>query len=192
MSVIDQLRSELERAKEQLLARIQGIVEFTPISVSTADGSKDAVKVQGDPSDRQRFVRRTSPWGISGRPVAGVGVLAAIVKAVAGPFGGMIVGVSTTDYGPQDLEEGETAIWNKVNGTLIRLKPDGSMTIDASSGKDVVVNGGSAKVARVGDKIQSHTHAFALTANLTTGAVTGTITAHAGVPIAEGAERFKG
>jgi phage gp45-like len=78
------------------------------------------------------------------------------------------------------LEKGECGIQNAFNARIL---------LNASG--EVVVNDGTAKVARVGDKIESHTHAFALTANLTTGAVTGTITAHAGVPIAEGADKFK-
>lgn len=196
MSAIDQFRAQLERLESRLTAALQSIVEFTPISVSSADGAKDAVKVQGDPSDRQRSVRRVSPWGISGRPVAGAGVLAAVVKAIAGSFGGMIVGIASDTYGPQDLEEGETAIWNKTNGTLIKLKADGTITIDAASGKDIILNAGTAKVARVGDKIASHLHAAGTLMCPNTGtsvpvAVTGSTAAHAGVAIAEGAENVK-
>lgn len=134
------------------MSALQAIVEFTPITVSSADGTKDFVGIQTDAKDQQRAVRRASPWGISGRPVAGAGVLAAVVKAVGGAFGGMIVGVGTDKYGPQDLNSGETCIWNKVTGTRILLDQDGKISIDAGSGQDIVLNGGSLKVARKTDK----------------------------------------
>ena len=68
------------------------------------------------------------------------------------------------------------------------------MNATAATGKDVIVNGGSAKVARVGDHTTAHTHTvtYTLSAPPGGGAVTGTITlANANPTIAEGADHFK-
>jgi phage gp45-like len=65
----------------------------------------------------------------------------------------MIVGIATDKYGPQDLAEGETVIWNKQTGCRIKLDENGKITIDAPAGQDVMVNGGSEKVARTNDTL---------------------------------------
>lgn len=71
----------------------------------------------------------------------------------------------------------------------IRINDEG-IQIDAGGTAEVVVNGGTAKVARVGDKVQSHTHgAGTLVAGYFT--VTGA-TAATQPAIVEGADRFKG
>lgn len=153
MTGAEAAKMAFERFEARIIAMVQAVVEFTPIAVSSAAGDKDAVNVQDEEgNNRQRPVRRTSPWGISGRPVAGDGVLAAIVKAVAGPFGGMIVGIATDKYGPQDLKVGETYIWNKVTGTRAFFDENGKIWIDAASGQDIVLNGGALQVARKTDK----------------------------------------
>lgn len=185
----DDVNRMLERLEARLTAALQAIVDFVPISVSSDSGAKDFVKVQGDPKDRQRAARRVSPWGISGRPVPGV--LGAVVKALGGYLGGMIVGIATDQYGPQDLKPGETCIWNKVNGTRIVLDENGKMTIDAAPGQDVVVNGGTLRVARKTDPVK-----VTIPSNTVIVAVAGgTLNASPIVldgTIQDGAERFKG
>lgn len=153
MSIEDVIRRHVERLEQRMAALAMSIVDFAPITRTSAAGDSDGVNVQGDPKDRERPIRRVSPWGISGRPIAGDNVIAAIVKAVASSFGGMSVGVATDKYGPQDLEEGETCIWNKQTGCRILLDKDGKITIDAPAGQDVVVNGGTEKVARTNDTL---------------------------------------
>lgn len=155
MTTIEQVQVLIDRLEQRLVAKIEAMVEFTPITVSSADGTNDQVKVQTEDPARGRPTRRASPWGISGRAIAGDGVLGAIVKAVAGPFNGLMLGIGSDKYGPQDLSPGETCIWNKVNGTRILLDENGGMQIDCAPGQDVVVNGGSAKVSRVGDNLSA-------------------------------------
>ena len=122
---------------EQRLERIAGsIVEFTTLSRVNAPGADDQAHVAGHPADRQRPVRRVAPWGLSGRPVAGV--LAAVVKAFGGAFNGLAVGIATDRYGPQDLNEGETCLWNKGTARVL-LDQNDQIGI---SGKLVQVNGG--------------------------------------------------
>lgn len=77
---------------------------------------------------------------------------------------------------PTDLAVGETRVYAAGDLTArVRLKTDG-LTVEASgatititsagaiqvtpaAGQDIVLNGGSARVARVGDAIAGHTHA---------------------------------
>ena len=73
----------------------------------------------------------------------------------------------------------------------------GRVAINSASGaspEDVVVNGGTKKVSRVGDKTKGHTHTATFTLKDSLNApVTGTITiASATDEMAEGAEHFKG
>lgn len=92
-----------------------------------------------------------------------------------------------------DLAEGEVLIFGPKESTArIRIKADGSITIDAKSASDVVVNGGTAKVSRVGDRTTGHAHTatFSLMAGMTP--VTGTITIASNTDtMAEGADHFK-
>jgi phage gp45-like len=66
----------------------------------------------------------------------------------------VFIGIAPTQgYGPQDLDVGETAIYNAAK-TLVRLWKNGKLTLDsdASQSADVVVNGGTQPVARKTDK----------------------------------------
>ena len=68
---------------------------------------------------------------------------------------------------------------------------NGAVRVTANGTGDVVVNGGTLKVARVTDATTGHTHAFALTAGPYP--VTGTITtAKDTIASSGGAARFKG
>ena len=104
----------------------------------------------------------------------------------------------------QAVESGETRLYGvgaSNAATVIRLRADGSIDItSAANGAvrvtangtgDVVVNGGSLKVARVTDPTTGHTHAFSLTAGPYP--VVGTITtATDTIASSGGAARFKG
>lgn len=99
--------------------------------------------------------------------------------------------------GHDDGGNAELVISGDLTITISRESGDHTITInddgiqiDAGGTTDVVVNGGTAKVARVGDKVQSHTHpAGTLVAGyFTVAGVTGATEP----PIVEGADRFKG
>lgn len=189
----------IERLESRLTNALQAIVEFTPITRTSADGTNDGVNMPAsdgdgasvDPKDRERPVARTTPFGLDSRPVSGANILAAVVKAVAGPFNGLVVGVQDPKYRTQSLAEGEVTLYCMTNGTRVYLDKNGVVHIDAADGQDIILNGGNAKVARVGDHTTAHTHTvtFALTAPPGGGSVTGTITlADSNPTIAEGAE----
>jgi len=142
------------------------MVDFTTLARSSASGSDDQANVAGNPPDRQRPVRRVAPWGLSGRPVTGV--LGAVVKAFAGAFNGLLVGIATDRYGPQNLNEGETCLWNKGVAQILLDQKDsititsGASQIVVSKDGDVTINakgqiklaGGGPGIARSGDSVQ--------------------------------------
>lgn len=136
--------------RERIDAMAAQFVVFTKVAKTGADGSREEAQMSEDDKDNQRPYLRTTPWGIAGRPVVGVAV--ALARAFGGSFGGVQIGIYTKDHGPQNLEEGETSLYCKADGTRVWLDKNGKIHIDAASGQDVVFNGGSLKVARKTDK----------------------------------------
>jgi phage gp45-like len=198
MISIQGLAARLDRL-EQWVERLTGnMVDFTTLARTSASGVDDQAHVAGNPTDRQRPVRRVAPWGLSGRPVPAAGVFGAIVKAFGGAFNGLLVGIATDRYGPQGLSEGETCLWNKgvaqilleqndrivikSGASQIVINKDGDITIDA--GGQIKLAGGGPGIARNGDSVQVTipsgsflTSAQAGVLNATPVKVTGMITA---------------
>jgi phage gp45-like len=174
------LAARLERLEQKIDRIAANSVEFTTLARTNATGADDQANFAGNPPDAQRPVRRVAPWGLSGRPVPGV--FAAIVKAIGGAFCGLAVGIATGDYGPQDLNEGETCIWNKgvarvlldendsitiqSGGSKVVVSKDGDVTIDA--GGTIKLAGGGAGIARVGDAITVAIPALTVSGSATT------------------------
>jgi phage gp45-like len=109
-------------------------------------------------------------------------VLGAIIKAAGGAFNGLVVGISTDRYGPQDLKDGETCLWNKggaqvlldendaitikSGGSKIVVNKDGDVTIDAAG--TIKLAGGGPGIARKGDSVQVNIPALTLASGATT------------------------
>jgi phage gp45-like len=160
------LAARLDRLEQRLDRIAANAVDFTTLARTNATGADDQANFPGNPPDRQRPVRRVAPWGLSGRPVPGV--FAAIVKAIGGAFNGLVVGIATGSYGPQDLKEGETCLWNKgvarvlldesdrifvqSGGSQIVVNKDGDVAIDAAG--QIKLAGGGPGIARNGDSVQ--------------------------------------
>lgn len=196
-NLIRTLRGDL---KAYVVQRVASAIRFGQVTKNSASGNADAI--QGNETERdeqdggyQYTVRRLWPFGI--RSVPPTGIDAVVVHAFGGPTNGILVGAESAEYGPSNLQVGETAIYNKVTGAVIKIDVDGKITIDAPAGVDVVVNGGTLKVARVTDSTTGHVHTAGtlMCPNTGTGiavAVTGS-TASATDTIASGAgaARFK-
>lgn len=158
---------------------------------------------EGDDATAERFddAEVVQPCGLMARPA-----LTATTEAIGVRRGDELIALFLIDKGAavQNVEAGETRLHGSgtTNATtVIRLRADGSIEItSAANGAininahgvgDVVVNGGTLKVARVTDATTGHTHAFALTAGPY--AVAGTITtATDTIASSGGAARFKG
>ena len=76
---------------------------------------------------------------------------AIVVAPRGGPSNAVALAADNLSVGPTDLKEGEAVVYGK-EGQVLRQAQDGRTTIDAASGKDVVVNGGTKTVAREGDE----------------------------------------
>jgi len=89
---------------------------------------------------------------------------------VGAPRGGatnaVVLASDNMGHGPTDLAEGEVAVYNKVSGTVIKLDKDGTITITAGAGKDVIVNGGTRAVARLNDPVSASAAMVAWTAQV--------------------------
>jgi phage gp45-like len=180
VSNLQGLAARLDRLEQRLERLAGGVTEFTTLARVNATGADDQANFAGNPSDRQRPVRRVSPSGLSGRPVAGV--LGAIIKAAGGAFNGLVVGISTDRYGPQNLKEGETCLWNKgvaqvlldqsdavtikSGGSKIVVNKDGDVTIDASG--TIKLAGGGPGIARKRDSVQVSIPALPVSTGSTT------------------------
>lgn len=196
-AAIAELRREIISRVEWKIANLFG---WTTTTNSSAMGDADQVGLE-DGVDGQRPARRVEPWGHRGRPPSKVRSLTLRL----GSSNVFFLGVATnTGYGPDDLEDGETALYCSKEDTEIRLKQAGGIDVDAASGQDVTVNGGSLKVARRTDPVRVGTLAgtngggavtFTFTP-LDADGVPGTPVVGATVTIAgviqDGAARFKG
>lgn len=194
-----------EWVKQYVEQYVANVLRLSHISRSTADGEGDGLEghqtFPGEPTYDYPMLR-SETWGL--RSVPPVGVEGVAVHVHGGSQGGVIVGTHSTKYGPLDLKAGETALYSKVTGAVIKLDESGKITIDAPAGQDVVVNGGSAKVHRVGDHGEVGTLELTLSAGpqtltwlyadpdggITTGGSGQNITLVA--KATEGAARFKG
>lgn len=159
------------------------------VAKSSADGQDELEgRSQPDEPDYQILVRRLWPFGVRSMPPAGVDAVA--VFAGAAQSAGVMVGAESPQYGPSDLLDGEVAFYNKTTGVLIKLHADGKVTIDAPTGSDVVINGGTAKVARAGDAVDKATGSMTTWISAVSTALGLTPPTNFGT-VAGGAERFK-
>lgn len=104
-------------------------------------GNADALEcadVDVDGRRLQRPATRVQPFGFSSRPtnkVRGVGLR-------LGASNVLFVGIlPTSGYGPQDLEDGETAIWSAEVERALHATSAGDVKLAAKSGQTVQING---------------------------------------------------
>lgn len=145
-------------------------VKITSVAVST---STRAVTMQaagagaeGDDNDAERFddVEVVQPLGVLASPI-----LTDTTQAVAVRHGDELVALFIVDKGrsAQSIESGETRLYGagaNNQTTVIRLRAsgaieitsanNGAINITANGTGDVVVNGGSLKIARVTDPVR--------------------------------------
>lgn len=145
-------------------------VKITSVAVST---STRAVTMQaagagaeGDDNDAERFdeVEVVQPLGVLANPI-----LTDTTQAVAVRHGDELVALFIVDKGrsAQAIESGETRLYGAGTNnqtTVIRLRAsgaieitsanNGAINITANGTGDVVVNGGSLKLARVTDPVR--------------------------------------
>ena len=146
--------------KDAIQQAVANMLRLSPVAKSNADGEQYALEGhKQDPSDPsyEYDALYAPPFGV--HAVVPAGVEAVWVQIHGGASNNAIVGTHSTRYAPSDLKDGEVAFYNKVTGCTIKLDENGKLTIDAAAGQDVVVNGGTLKVARVTDATTGHAHA---------------------------------
>jgi hypothetical protein len=155
---VARLRGELLSYIDRRIAQIFG---WTLTAKASPLGDSDAVECADDDLDPathqkgQRPVTRVEPFGVRSRPPAKLRSLWLRLGASNVVFIGI---APTAAYGPQDLDDGEAAIYN-ISKALVRLWKIGKLTIDSDTGaavpQDVIVNGGTLPVARKTDAIKA-------------------------------------
>ena len=101
----------------------------------------------------QQPVRFMQWFGFRSRPVVKQGE-AVVVACRGGTSNAVAVAADNLAHGPTDLDEGESVMYSS-GGSTIRQDTAGKIMIDAKTPADVVVNGGTLKVARVTDPVNS-------------------------------------
>lgn len=157
MTPIDSLRAEVRALRAELNALRETMVapQWTLTSKSSAMGAADEVQTADDDSNRgQRPVSRTEPFGLRNRPPAKLRSFSMRI----GTSNVVFLGIQPSKgYGPSGLDDGEVSLYCSASGTRVYLDKNGVIHIDAASGQDVIVNGGSLNVARKTDKTVADT-----------------------------------
>lgn len=186
--------------RKQVLLYAGRIAKYATLA-STSDragyGQVDGPPVdaaEGEQASTQP-VRILQWFGFRSRPVKNSECL--VIAARGGATNAVLAAADSFGHGPTDLKEGEVAIFCKKSGTLIKLDENGKITIDAPNPQDVVVNGGTLKVARDTDPVKS-TADFVTWATAVKAQIIAAGGADVGLPpttigtINGGATRFKG
>lgn len=179
--------SDLSRLLAPLRTRLANVVARAVVQLVHDGGHLQVAQLGVLAGETREGCERFQEYGFTSVPLPGA---EAVVVFVGGRRDhGLVVAVDDRRYRPTGLEPGEVCLYSQ-HGQRITLKKDGAIELEPASGKSIVLAGGAAAVARVGDATTGHTHDFALTAPPGGGPVTGTITA-ASDTVAEGAARVK-
>lgn len=144
--VTRQINALEERVKRYVDDRLASSLEYTQYSRSSKLGSGDKTvghKADGaGERDYDHDAQRMQHFGLRSLPPKGTWCIR--LAAAGGNTNGVIVAEDPGNrYGPQDLEDGELALYNKVTGCVIKLDKNGKVTITASAGQIVAINGQS-------------------------------------------------
>lgn len=137
------------RQVRQLFARVAG---WAQTSRSTSLGKNDECDGRGSQKGGIP-VRRVWPFGLRSVPPDGSeGIVLTLNGGRRSGGAAVLIAAENLKYGPDKLAGGETSLYSQFDAVVL-LDKDGNIKITAKSGADVVVNGGSANVGRVGDEV---------------------------------------
>ncbi len=144
---VQQQLGRLVRYRRQTLVNANGADEVTgwPAGPGEPDGSDQ--------------VRRLQHYGFRSSPPAGAELLTVAVGGAAGQH--VAFASEAPGAGPTDQASGDVAVYCAdgatvrviANGATILIDANGAITADCAPGQDVVVNGGTLKVARETDPV---------------------------------------
>lgn len=150
MDVLDAIANVRAWAEVAIETAVTRIFQVTQFAKSSEIGEDDAVESADEnaPGENQRGQRptvRSTPWGVAGRPTNKV----RSVCLRLGASNLLFVGILPTEgYGPQNLKDGETAIWSAAVERGMHLTEDGDNKLGAASGQTVQVNGNDYKLPK--------------------------------------------
>jgi hypothetical protein len=154
MTTHDLIASAKKEIKAYALSLVQSVLFWSKVSSTSADGTHDGVEGWpadgGDPGGQQP-VRRGEPWGVHGRPKAGVQAL--VARVMGNAAAGVLTAIWTGAYGRQNLAEGETQLYCVAKDCEVYLDKNGKLRLVSSTGQDITFNGGTLKVARETDSL---------------------------------------
>jgi phage gp45-like len=168
MSYLAAIRNLREELKQRLSLSLAQLFVVTKVGKSSKIGNDDALET-ADSSNEQRPATRIEPFGFRSRPtnkLRGLGIR-------LGTSNLMFIGVLPSEgYGPQDLDDGESAMYSAggqelrmksdgtiqakdKNGTVVAtVSPTGAVTVASAAGQDITVQpgaGGNVKLGSVGN-----------------------------------------
>lgn len=151
MSAPSWVLGEIQKLRRELTAYVDKHFGFqfgwTKSAKSSALGDKDAVET-ADGTNKARPVRRVEPFGHRGRAPGGVRTFWVRLGSSNLVFLGI---ASSSKHGPDDLEEGEVAIYSDQIEKALHCTKDGDNKIASKTGRTVQINGDSYSLLKTED-----------------------------------------
>lgn len=175
--------------KEYVANALYGVIRWT-LSTATVDAKTRWVSVEGhavDPSDPESAwsARLVQHFGFSSSPPKNSELITASIGGEGNNTA--VVAEYTPGKGPDDLAEGDVAVYGMNDAQILRMNAQANTTELKTAGADIkldggdiIFNGGTHKVARVGD------HAKLVLRTTAVGPVSGVTTLTLGVVSEDG------
>lgn len=145
----------IEKRLTNITEMMRNVVQYYVTATPNKNGYDQVQghKVGSNDPQYQIGVRRMASYGMRSLPPYGSESIEVSVNAALGNK--VQVASENIKYGPSDLEEGEVSLFSMFK-QLLRFKKNGDATLDSgenSSGSkaDIILNGGTKKIARVDD-----------------------------------------
>lgn len=137
---------------ERIAARVRRLGAPLRGVATRVVGSGQALLIQlsGRADESLSDVEVFQHYGFASVPAVGVEVVAVAVGHSTAHL--IVVGEADRGVRPTDLEAGEVALYSQA-GARIVLKADGSVEVAPAEGQRLVLAGGGAAVARLGDEV---------------------------------------
>jgi len=151
-----------QELKDYIAGRIRPLVRWTRLVRTNASGADEVEPQQRADWEPQGQdpARRWQHYGFRSSPPAGAEVLTVAVGGSSSQRA--IIASELPGAGPQSQPPGDAEIyvadgyelWIRANGATVKISKTGAVTVDAAAGQDVVVNGGTLRVARDTDPVK--------------------------------------
>lgn len=140
--VLQEIAALRREMRDAMRERVASVVRFGRISKQSADGKDDEQEgYPVSPSDQNGGYgyrsRRLWPFGIRSVPPTGVDSVA--VQVLGGTTNTILVGAESSDYGPSNLDTGETALYSSAADAIIKIDKNGAIEGTAKAAQNVTI-----------------------------------------------------